>query len=170
MKETVESIAFIVAVLVLVVVLPLFTLRKLRLKRNAQLAAADERYMKRLLTPDINEFMGHFGCPPPAPLRRLYENPDNILDGGFEMRIASFRNPFEIAEFLCMDRETISIELPGAEPHFAFATDGCGNFYTVDPRETDPTVYFHDHEMGQPESLKLSLSQFLATKRTKCRW
>jgi hypothetical protein len=174
-QETVESGFFVIAVLVFVVVLPLMGLWKLRAKRNRRLAAdtaaANERHMRSLRQPDYAAFAAHYGCQPPPPLRQLYESPESNLAGGFEVKLASFPNPFLIAGFIGMDQENLSLELPGTEKFFAFADDGCGNLYIVNPRKTDPVVYFHDHEMNEPESLEVSLSQFLAAKRTKAgRW
>ena len=67
--------------------------------------------------------------------------------------------------------ENMSIVWPGTEGFFPFANDGCGNRYILNPGEPDPVVYFYDHELHERESLNVSLSQFLATKRTKAgRW
>ncbi len=64
----------------------------------------------------------------------------------------------------------MSLVWPGTEGFFAFASDGSGNRYVINPREADPNVHFYDHELAQPESLNMSLSQFLAAKRAKSRW
>jgi len=66
-----------------------------------------------------------------------------------------------------MDIGNISIVWPGMENFFSFAADDCGNSYVVDPHEADPKVYFYDHELTKPQCLDVSLSQFLAAKRTK---
>lgn len=69
-----------------------------------------------------------------------------------------------------MAKEGLSDGPPGTEIYFAFAEDDCGNVYLVNPHEDDPVVYFPDHELNGPESLKVSLSEFLAAQRRKtCR-
>ncbi len=57
----------------------------------------------------------------------------------------------------------------GTESFLSFATDDCGNQYVINPHEADPKVYFYDHELPKPQSLDISLSQFLIAKRTKKR-
>lgn len=174
MKDAVESILFIIAVLVVVVVLPLMMLRKMRNKRNQQLAAeraaTNENYERGLRKPDYAAFEARYGCPVPPVLRQLYESSDSNLEGDFELKLESFPKPFFVAYFMGVTEENMSLVWPGMEGYFPFASDGSGNRYLVSPKEADPDVYFYDHELPKSEPLKVSLSQFLAAKRTKSRW
>ena len=175
MKETVESVFFVIVVLVFIVVLPLMWLRRLRITRNKKLAAdsaiAEELYKQSLRQPDYAAFAAHYGCQPPPPLQQLYENADSNLEGDFELYLPSFPKPFFIAYFMGIGNENMSIVRPGTEGFFPFANDGCGNRYIVNPREADPIVYLYDHEIHKRESLDVTLSKFLAAKRTKAdRW
>jgi len=174
MKDTAESVLFIAAVLVVVVILPLLLLAKLRANRRRKLAtekaADDEKHDRSLRRPDCAAFTARYGCPPPPVLRQLYESADTNLDGDFELKLDSFSKAFFVAYFLGMSHENMSLVWPGTEGFFPFASDGSGNRYVVDPAGADPTVYFYDHEIQQRESLKMSLSQFLAAERAKSKW
>jgi hypothetical protein len=174
MKEIIESPWFIMAAAIAVAVSPLIGLWKLRARRgkktDAEQAVADERYEKGLRQPDHTAFVARYGCPAPPALRQLYESSDRDLEGDFEVKLGAFPKPFFVAYFMGIAEENMSLVWPGMEGYFPFASDGSGNRYLVNPRETDPNVYFYDHERQKAESLEISLSQFLAVKRTKSRW
>lgn len=54
-----------------------------------------------------------------------------------------------IANYEPADEASVEYSWPGIEKYFAFADDGSGNGYIIDPKETDPPVLFHDHETGE---------------------
>ncbi len=173
MKETFESVCFVLAVIVFVVVFPLMWLRRRRRTRNKKLAEeeaiAEERYKQSLRQPDYAGFSAHYGCQPPPPLRQLYEDAKGDLEGDFYVHLPSFPSSFFISYFMPMNKENMFVAWPETEDFLSFAADDCGNQYVVNPREADPKVYFYDHELPKPQCLDVSLSQFLALKRTKKR-
>jgi len=174
MKELAESDFFIIAVIFALGVVPLLGLWRLRAtwnkKNAARPAVAGNQYDQGLRHPDYAAFATHFGCEPPPGLRQLYEGADSNLEGDFELKLPAFPKPFFVAYFLGVAEENMSLVGPGSEGFFAFASDGSGNRYLVNPGEADPSVYFYDHEKQKSEPLKLPLSQFLAAKRIKSTW
>ena len=166
MTDTIESIFFVLAVVVFVIVLPFFWLRHHRHARQSKekLLRQEQRtkFEHRQLNPDYAAFASHYGCEPPPPLRRLYEDRQNVLDENFDV-VLSPRDIHFIAWFEPMDGQ----EWPDVEGFYSFANDGCGNPFLIDPRDSDPEVFFRDHEIGERESLGVRLSEFLAAKRLR---
>lgn len=174
MKEMVESVPFVLSVSIAVLVLVVVALWRGRARQNreaaAKRAADGAQYAEALRHPNYAAFEKRYGCPAPPILRQLYENAESELEGDFELKLAAFPKPFFVAYFMGIVEENMSLVWPGTEGYFVFASDGSGNRYLVDPREADPTVYLYDHEIQKRESLNLSLSQFLAVKRTRLAW
>jgi hypothetical protein len=174
MKAMVESAPFILGLSLVVLALVTFALWRLRTRQNkdtaAKHAADGAQYALGLRHPNYAAFEKRYGCAAPPVLRELYENAESDLEGDFEVQVAAFPKPLFVAYFLGIAEENMSLVWPGTEGFFVFASDGSGNRYLVDPQETDPTVYLYDHEIKKRESLKLSLSQFLAVKRNKSAW
>lgn len=171
MQEAIETVAFITAVLFLVVVLPLGLLRKQRMinrrKEAAEIARSKAEELKRLRNPDFAAFTKRYKCEPSASLKDLYENPESNLDGNFRVKIPSFRNSFFVSYFNEVTAESIDVDLSwlGVGDLFSFASDDCGNSYSVNPHQANPMVYFLDHELEKPVQLNIPLSEFLTTKR-----
>ncbi len=163
MSKITVSPFFILAVGVLVVVLPLLGLARLRRRRRVSEQEQTARFEQRQLQPDYAAFKSHYGCEPPLSLRRLYEDRENVLDGDFEVRLASSRRPWSVAWFEPMERDSWA----DIEGFYAFANDGCGNLYVVALQGDDPEVSFLDHETGERDALGVRLSQFLAAKRAR---
>ena len=163
MGDIIQSVLFVLAVLIFVVLLPLMWLARLRRARRLKEQEQRARFEQRQLQPDYSAFTSHYGCEPPAPLRRLYEERDNVLDADFEVHLPSSRRPWSVAWFEPMEDGT----WPDIEGCYSFANDGCGNLYIVSVRGDDPEVFFLDHETGKREALGVSLSQFLTAKRTR---
>lgn len=174
MKVMVESVPFVLCVSLVVLALVAIALWRLRARQNqaaaAQHAAAGAEHAQGLRHPNYAAFEKRYGCPAPAILQQLYENAASDLEGDFELKLAASPKPLFVAYFLGIAEENMSLVWPGTEGFFVFASDGSGNRYVVDPLETDPIVYLYDHEIQKRESLNLSLSQFLAVKRTKLAW
>ena len=163
MAEFIESALFILAVVVFVIVLPLLWLTRLRRARKTREVEQQARFEHRQLHPDYAAFTSHYGCEPPPPLRRLYEDRENVLDAGFKVHLPLSRDTWSVAWFEPMEDG----EWPDIEGFYSFANDGCGNLYLVSPRDADPEVFFLDHETGKREALGVRLSQFFTAKRTR---
>jgi hypothetical protein len=163
MTDFVQSLLFVLAVVVVVVVLPLTWLRRNRRARRMKEEQQAAEFEHRLLHPDYAAFRSHYGCEAPLPLRRLYEDRGSVLDSNFNLLLPSSRSRYSVAWFEPMEDK----EWPDMEGFYAFANDGCGNQYLVDPQEADPEVVFLDHETGKRESLGVRLSQFLTAERKR---
>jgi hypothetical protein len=166
MAELIESILFVLAVVVIVIVLPLLWLRHLRRARQTRDKKSRQKqraaFEHRQLHPDYAAFAAHYGCEPPPPLRRLYEDRETVLADNFEVIVPS-GDPYFVAWFEPMNEP----EWPDLDGFYSFANDGCGNQFLINPRESDPEVFFNDHETGERESLGLRLSQFLVAPRKR---
>ena len=163
MAEFVISILFVLGIVVFVIVLPLLLLARLRRARQLREEEQKAQFEQRQLHPDYAAFTSHYGCAPPPPLRRLYEDRENVLDGDFDVHLPLSRDTWSVAWFEPMEDG----EWAGIEGFYSFANDGCGNLYLVSPRDADPEVFFVDHETGKREALGTRLSEFLAAKRTR---
>ena len=62
-------------------------------------------------------------------------------------------------------RVTRSVSWPGTESYYAFANDGSGDQYLIDPHAGDPQVLYYEHETKQTRPVGASLSQFIAARR-----
>ena len=163
MADFIESILFVLAIVIFVILLPLMWLARLRRARHLREQEQKALFEHRQLHPDYAAFTAHYGCEPPPPLRRLYEDLENVLDANFEVHLPSSRHAWLVAWFEPME-EGEWVEMEG---FYSFANDGCGNRYLVSPRDADPEVFFLDHETGKREALGVRLSHFLTAKRTR---
>ncbi len=128
------------------------------------------QYAARLHQPVFEELEAHFGCLIPEPLKKLYadhteldrENFRVIPDGS-----DSENAPLNIASYIPADIAAVKSQMPGTEPFLAFADDGCGDAYMVDPRLVDGPVLFHDHETGEFSQICNSLSEFMSWPRVE---
>ncbi len=110
------------------------------------------QFTERLRHPDLSAVEKHFGRPLPLCIRALYANSDELLRSDFEVANAVDAAPeahWYIAFYQPADEQSVRDSWPGLEKYFAFADDGCGNGYLIDPKEEDPPVLFHDHETGE---------------------
>lgn len=163
MTEIITSVLFVLAVVVFVIVLPLWWLSRLRRARRVKDDEQMARFEHQQLHPDYAAFTSHYGCEPPPVLRKLYEDREMVLDGDFEIHLPSSRHAWTVAWFEPME-DGSWVDVDG---FYSFANDGCGNLYLVRPQDADPEVFFLDHEIGKREALGVHLSEFLAAKRIR---
>ena len=133
-----------------------------------EMAEFSRQCTERLLNPDLAAVERHFGHPLPTSLRALYGNREDLLRGEFETAAGPEVSPEQrwyVAFYQPADAASAADVWPGLESFFAFADDGAGNGYLVDPREEDPAVWFHDHETGERTRVCDHLSQFLTWPR-----
>lgn len=133
-----------------------------------QLEAASHRFRERLQNPDIAALEKHFGYPFPSALRSLYGNQEELVRGDFDVAATADATGADwrfIAYYLPADEESVKYPWPGLEKYFAFADDGLGNGYLVNPTDDDPPVFYHDHEEGALEEICEHLSEFMKWPR-----
>lgn len=133
-----------------------------------QIEEHGRRFRERLRNPDFLSLEEHFGCRAPEALRRLHQDKDEVLRGDFLVVPPGAKEESEfhyVCYFCPVDADSIKDVLPGLEKYFAFADDGGGNGYLIDPTLDDPPVLYHDHESGEIEKVCDSLSEFLSWER-----
>ena len=104
----------------------------------------------------------------PASLVSLYRDEREILRGDFSVAAspdAAEENRWDIAFYMPADLRSVKEAWPGTEKYFAFADDGCGNGYLVNPRLSDPPVLFNDHDTGELSQVADRLSDFMRWPR-----
>src|SRR5690606_38729255 len=121
-------------------------------RKKARWAEASRRHDQGLDHPDFEAVENYFGHPLPATLKELYADKqlirsEDILigvpdphDGGNECYVAFFE-PAKLE----------NAEATGAvcDGMFAFASNGAGDLYMIDPKEADPAVIYYLHESGE---------------------
>ena len=168
-----DAILTVIAILGIFVALPILILwlRDKVFNRPITKEQVDEysrRFQKRLANPDFAVLEQHFGCELPAPLRQLYANSDELARNDFEIVPPEGQNltgPAYVAFYNPADAESLKHTFHDAGTYFAFADDGFGNAYLIDPRKPDPPVLFHDHETGAIEPVAPALSAFVKWER-----
>jgi hypothetical protein len=125
---------------------------------------ATERFKERQRTPDFELFRRRFDCEPPRSLRALLEDFRDEFDvvltgpGGDTRWFVAWVEP--------VDAEHLNgVVWPGTEGFYAFANDGAGDMYLIDPRERDPDVIYYEHETAKTRPVGATLSQFIAARR-----
>ncbi len=130
------------------------------------------QFNQRLQTPDFAALERNFGCPVPQPVRALYENKQEVMRQDFEVAAtpeAPAVERWSVAFYQPADQENVRDAWPGLEKYFAFADDGCGNGYLIDPREADPPVLFHDHETGEMSRVSDHFTEFMSWPRREAK-
>jgi hypothetical protein len=164
MSDILKTILGIGAIFVALPLAILFLRDRLSRPSRKKLDEYARRFNQRLANPDFAALEQHFGRPLPAALRTLYLDPQERMRDNFEVA-PSVDAPrairWQVAYCQPADAESLRDMWPGTEELFAFADDGCGNAYLVDPRLPDPPVLFHDHESGEMEPVCDRLSEFM---------
>lgn len=117
-----------------------------------QLDEHARRFQHRLHHPDFAAVRAHFGRPLPACVASLYDDSQELNRTDFDvapLEDAAEEDRWYIAYYQPADGESVSFAWPDVKKYFAFADDGFGNGYLIDPIESDPEVLFHDHETGE---------------------
>ena len=142
--------------------------RFIRRSRRRKLDAKVNAFEERLKKPNFEALEKHFGCAFPAGIKALYGDEAEFTREEFEVagRDASGKDQaWHIAFYEPADLDHVREAWPDTKEVFEFANDGCGNGYTVDPRQDDPPVRFYDHETGEWETVAAKFSEFIAMER-----
>ena len=170
MKDVIFTVLAIVGIFIALPILIVW-LRDKVVDRPTTKEQRDEysrRFRERLANPDFGALEQHYGCTLPIPLKQLYTNSEELSRGEFEVVPPHGRTPDDapyVAFYNPADAESLTHTFHDGDAYFAFADDGCGNTYLIDPRGTDPPVLFHDHETGEIEAVAPSLSEFMKWER-----
>lgn len=121
-------------------------------------------FLLRLQNPDFDAIEKHFGCPLPQVVRALYRDKTEIMRSDFFVA-REVDSPEEdrwyIGFYQPADAKSLQERWPGTEQYFAFADNGCGDSYLVDPRQPDPPVFFHYHETGEIDPVCDHFTEFM---------
>jgi hypothetical protein len=164
MSDTIITIVVIAGIFVGLPVGILIVKDWLQRPSPEKLAEHTRRFTERLLHPDLPAIEKHFGGPLPRTIHDLYANTAELQRGDFEVAAtatADEEDRWFIAFYQPADAESLRESWPGTESLFAFASDGAGNEYVIDPRGSDPSVRFHDHETGEFTPVCDRLSTFM---------
>jgi hypothetical protein len=172
MKDAIYTALSILAIFVALPFLILWLRDKLfdRPMTKEQMDEYSCRFRERLANSDLGVLERHFGCHLPVELKQLYANSDELARDDFEVIPPHGRkstDPVYVAFYNPADDESLKYTFHDADTYFAFADDGCGNAYIIDPREADPPVLFHDHETGEIKPVAPTLSEFMKWERRK---
>ena len=136
--------------------------------RSGHSPAADAtlRFQERQRHPDRDLFRRHFGCEPPQALRELLQ--DASAHDGFDVVLPNPEGDtrWSVAWVEPMDAEHLNGTVwPGTEGYYAFANDGSGDKYLIDPRAADPDVLYYEHETARIRPVGATMSRFIAARR-----
>lgn len=160
-----------IGVVTLAVSIALLLLRdRLIQPAREELAEYSRQFTERLQNPDLPAVEEFFGNPLPPSVQLLYADREELSRHDFEVSAAPDADSarrWYVAFYQPADRESARETWPGLEQYFAFANDGCGNEYLIDPREDNPPVLFHDHETGELSRVCDHFSEFMEWPRLR---
>lgn len=158
-----------VGVILLGIPLALLLLRDwLKKPSRKELDEYSRKFVERLKNPDFGAVEKHFERPLPASVLALYRNPEELMRGDFEVwasREARREERWYVGFYQPADAEAVKDMPESLERFFAFADDGCGNAYLIDPKQEDPVVLFHDHETDEISRVCGCFSEFMRWPR-----
>ncbi len=168
MTDTVMTVVVIIAIFIGVPVALLRVRDWFRRPSKKTIEEDSRRFTERLQHPDFAAVEKHFGHSLPACLQALYADRQELLRGPFEVAAVPDAKPdhrWHVAFYQPADGQSVREMWPGSENYFAFADDGCGNGYLVDPKDDDPPVLFHDHETGELSRVCDRFTEFMRWPR-----
>ncbi len=133
-----------------------------------KMEAYSRQFTERLRHPDFLAVEEHFGHPLPPCVQALYANDQELLRVDFDVAAesdAASENRWYVAFYQPADGKSARESWPDLEKYFAFANDGCGNEYLIEPQDDDPPVMFHDHETGELSRVSNHFSEFMRWPR-----
>ena len=132
---------------------------------------ATEHFRKRQRNPDFEAFRRHYGCEPASAVKRLFDDPELFQNDRdmFEIAVpseAGQEKRWFVAWIEALDDEHLKGSCwPGTEGYYAFANNGAGDRYLIDPKQEDPEVIYYEHETRKKKPVGVTLSQFVSAKR-----
>jgi hypothetical protein len=127
-----------------------------------------QKSLHRLQTPDFAAVERHFGHPLPECLLALHADKQELMRSDFFVARTeddADNECWEIAYYQPVDERSVRNPSPGREGYFAFAIDGIGNDYLIDPKEDDPAVLFRDDVTGEVTGVCDRFTEFMKWPR-----
>ena len=107
-----------------------------------------------------------FETPMPGLIQKLLQNHE-LLSHPYVFSFKDRDNEeYEIESFIMLCKDTLWLK-SRFDRKWPFGNDGFGNYYLVDPENTDADIEFYDHEHDEITSIPSSLSQLLQSLKSK---
>ena len=135
-----------------------------------EIEEASRLFLQRLQSPDFAAVERHFGHPLPECLLALHADKQELMRSDFfvaKTETDAENECWEIAYYQPADEHSVRDASPDMEEYFAFAGDGCGNDYLIDPKQSDPAVLFCDHETGELTRVCNRFTEFMKWPRSR---
>lgn len=168
MSDTLITVIFLLAVLVLLPIALLLLRDRFDKPSPQQIRDAQNQLAKRLKCPEFEALERHYCCEFPECVKQLYSDMPELLQEEFEVADPDHRLREEtlyVAFYQPADLQTVEEMWPGNSNYFAFANDGCGDEYLIDPNESDPAVLLHNHETGEKRIVAQRFTDFMRWNR-----
>src|SRR5262245_43167041 len=168
MSENVTTVLVIIGIFVVLPFLLLAARDWIRKPSKKKIEEYSRKFTERLQRPDFSAVQQHFGVPLPPPVQALYTNHQELFRENFEVAAMANAAPEDrwfVAFYQPADEQSARDAWPGLEKYFAFADDGCGNGYLIDPKSDDPAVLFHDHETSEISRVSERFTEFMKWPR-----
>jgi hypothetical protein len=135
-------------------------------KRQQELAHEQARvaYEESLLSPDFGDIASVFGSPISFSLKALYED-ETELRKSYVTKVLPGRSEdlwLFISCYNPLNKSQIKGQWLQDGIHFAFAGDGSGSEYVVDPTDDHAEIKFLEHEAGELKSTGVLMSEYLS--------
>jgi len=135
-------------------------------RRQAKEAARkeyEERFLAELVSPDFDVIEELYCKPISASLRELYKNKEELQKSCISKVIKD--QPEDQWIFICyynpLNRKRIDEQWLKDGIHLAFAGDGSGSEYVVDPTDDQGVISFFDHESEVLKPTGVTIKQYL---------
>ncbi len=117
----------------------------------------------RLLNPDFDLVVRHFGVPVSAALRALYSDPAAIQRDCVSKKYGP-REDDELfaAWYIPLDEQALAEQWHQDDGRFDFADDGSASRWCVDPTDDDAEIYFFQHEDQTLHPTGVKICDYLA--------
>jgi hypothetical protein len=131
------------------------------------------QFRQRQMRPDFEAFQRHFGVAAPEPLKSLFSDPavfmtdrddfDVVLPAG-----SGATRRWPVAWINPIDHQQLAEpSWPGTEGLYAFAGCGTGDRYLIDPKDSDPEIFYYQHESAKKLAVGVRLSEFASAQRNQ---
>jgi hypothetical protein len=125
-----------------------------------------EQFYAELISPQYDVIQEVYGKPISPSLRALYANATEIRRSYVE-KIIEGRPEDQWIFISCywpLNMKHVKEQLQQDGIHFAFAGDGSGGQWVVDPTDDHGIISYHEHETGELKSTGVPMVEFLLLK------
>ena len=136
-------------------------------ERREQARLSVETLHRRLLNPDFDLILRHFGAPISAPLRELYSDTTELVrDCVFKKHGPGEDDGLFAAWYIPLDEEALAEQWHRGEGRFDFADDGTASRLSVDPTDGAAEIFLFQHEDQTFHPTGVKMCDFLKLPET----